>query len=127
MPTITREYSGSFSGCEGEVEYEIEFEITSKGLPARGPSLSSPGEPAEAPEFQITTVSVETTDEDGKLCWMDIRKVPHYSPEAIAHIESWAEDQVDGDVIISALQDEADAAADYAYEACRDRMTGYDD
>jgi hypothetical protein len=42
-----------------EVEVEVDYEITSFGYPATGPSYSSGGEPAEAPEFEISDIWVE--------------------------------------------------------------------
>lgn len=41
------------------ITLEFEVEMTSKGSPARGPSFSSGGEPAEPSEFEIETISFE--------------------------------------------------------------------
>lgn len=39
---------------EVELECEIEWDLVSKGRPASGPTYSCGGQPAEAPEFEIT-------------------------------------------------------------------------
>lgn len=37
---------------------EVEIKMTSKGYPATGPSYSSGGEPAEPPEFEIESITI---------------------------------------------------------------------
>jgi hypothetical protein len=41
------------------IEIAFEVKMTSKGSPARGPSYSSGGEPAEPPEFEIEHIYVD--------------------------------------------------------------------
>lgn len=38
---------------------DFDFKMTSAGYPETGPSFSSPGEPAEAPEFDITVIELD--------------------------------------------------------------------
>jgi hypothetical protein len=125
MPSVIREYHGSFSGCEGSVEYQIHFEVTSSGYPAQGPSYSSGGQPAEGPEWEITKIEEGVYLPDRSTPeWVDIKETS--TPEQIAHIESWAADLDLSDEVHEAIDDERIAAEEYRYEQRHD-MTGYDD
>ncbi len=113
MPSIIHEYQ--------EVEYQIHYEITSRGHPGRGPSLSGPGDPPEGPEWELTSVEQAVYLPDNRDPeWVDIRKTG-LSPEAITHIESWAEDQIDPDDVHEAIRDEQIAEEEFRSDLRHDR------
>lgn len=45
-----------------DVTATVEYDVTSWGSPGSGPSLSHPGDPPEAPEFEINSIKYQLED-----------------------------------------------------------------
>lgn len=82
---------------EEDVDVHIDFNVTYWGSPGCGPSFSSPGEPPEGPEFEITGIfrlddDTDITDNFYKLDDKIKRKVYELVIERIFEIQESQDD-----------------------------------
>lgn len=92
---------------DDENEYSVLFEVTSWGRPASGPSFNSPGEPPEAPEYEV-------------LClYRNGKKVPLSDPDYDLLFTAACEEIDSYDFGRLRLEYE-DRLGDYLYERMRD-------
>lgn len=112
MPTVIK----SMDYGEGGPDYRIHFEVTYAGAPAQGPSYASGGQPAEAPEWEITGIDEEKWNADCKAYdWVPIER--SHNKHEIEAVYSWAE--------LLDLSDEAAEAVAEEHEAYLEQQAEY--
>jgi hypothetical protein len=90
--THTRDFTISIEHpdeeVEEDVEVQVEFEITSWGAPATGPSYASGGEPAESPEVEILSVIREDDGAD-IMGFLPEKQVEKFVDEILDNLDSY--------------------------------------
>lgn len=97
------------------ITLEFEVKMTSKGSPARGPSFSSGGEPAEPPEFEIETISFEGIGDSFEKQYKAFKaKFPNTLPTSLPSFDQFFADAIYDKVHDLAAEDDwSDLDDDY--------------
>lgn len=94
----------TIAGAEYIVGYD--YNVTSPGAPARGPSYASGGQPAEPFEFETTFVSLSKDEGGGKTTPVDC-------PEWLKHeLETWLYEDSDGRIYAAIEREEGERYAE---------------